>query len=95
MAREIASTSFSNGPKFMKTLKDAGEISNTLSAWYLSADSNTQSYVELGGYSTSIIRSGAAIEDFALFDSFFWSVYCEGFRIGSSDTLSDGTVSAY
>jgi hypothetical protein len=45
MARENTETYISNGPKFLKGLKDAGKIPSTLMAFYLSADNTTQSFV--------------------------------------------------
>lgn len=95
MSREIVLNKFGNGPKFLKGLKDSGAISSTLMAFYLSTDSNTQSYVELGGYTASIIRSGESLHDVPLTDSFYWLGNVDGFRIGTSEKLNDGTVMGY
>lgn len=88
-------SSFGNGPKFLKGLKDAGAITSTLQAWYLSNDDTTQSYVELGGYTTTIIRSGETLQQFPLEDSFYWLGKVEGFRVGTTETLADSTVMGY
>lgn len=95
MSREISMSAFGNGPKFLKSLKTAGAISSTLQAWYLSQDSSTQSYVQIGGYTTDIIRSGESLQEFDLDDSFYWLGNVEGFRIGTSEKFTDGTVSGY
>eukprot|EP00347_Sterkiella_histriomuscorum_P018543 403345111 len=95
MSREIVLDRFGNGPKFLKSLKDAGAISSTIQGWYLSNSNDTQSYVELGGYTTSIIRSGETLQEFDLTTSFYWLGSVQGFRVGSTEKLSDGTVMGY
>jgi hypothetical protein len=96
MARENTMTAFGNGKKFLKGMKDAGSISSTLMGWYLSVDNNTQSVVQIGGYSSSYIKSGATLVDFTLNSgNFFWEFNLSGFRVGTSNTFSDGTTSAF
>jgi len=95
MSREYSSSTFSNGPKFVTSLYTQNQIGSRVFAFYFSIDASTQSIIELGGYSSGMIRSGASIVQLPLTSSFFWESPITGFRVGSSATLSDGTTSAY
>lgn len=95
MSRQYVSSNIANGQKFVQGLKDSGAISSTLMAFYLSSDTNTQSYVELGGYTTTIIRSGESLQAVPLNASFYWLGSVDGFRVGTTEVLSGGTVMGY
>lgn len=95
MARENTLTSFSNGPKFLKGLKDAGSISSTVQAWYLSSDNSTQSFVQIGGYTTDYIKSGSSLVSISLVTDFFWQSVLTGFGVGTSGSFSGSSSGAY
>lgn len=81
----------------MAALKSAGEVTENIFGFLLTLGTQ-QSYIDLGGYSTSAMRTPSDLRWIACStDEFFWEIPFTGFRYSSSDTLpSDSTItSAY
>lgn len=95
MARESTESGYSNGPKFLKGLQSSGAITNTLQAWYLALNQNSDSFVQIGGYTTDIVKSGYSLIDFKLKKDYFWTVTAPGFGIAKSAEFSETTSKVY
>jgi Eukaryotic aspartyl protease len=85
-------------PLLLDALKDQGKIAQKTFAFYFSLDGG-QSTIEFGGYSTANLKNPLTPPVFipCLTNSYssYWSVNVTGFRVGPSDTFSDGTPAAY
>jgi hypothetical protein len=73
---------------------DDGYITNDLYAFYLS-NTNNQSFVDIGNYSTSYMKDPSELQWFSMSAAYFWQYDVNAFRIGSSNTFSDGVTSGY
>ena len=78
-----------------KVLLNAGLIQSEIFAFYLDS-SQASSTLEIGGYTTTNFRNGESLVYISLNNYYnYWAGDIEGFRVGTSNTFIDGTVSAY
>lgn len=95
MCRRHDYTYYSTGPLFYEYLYNNSKISSKVFAFYLSTVVDT-STLEIGGYTSSKMKSSSDLTYLPLTNNtLYWWVNVSAFRIGSSNTFSDGTVSAY
>ena len=95
LCRNYTDPRYTEGPLFMSQLQSRGLIKDNILGVYL-ANMSTQSVMEFGGYSTSYFKNPATAPFYVrAYDSIYWLMKVDGFRVGTSLNLTTGETAAY
>ena len=74
---------YQTGPLLVDQLASSGKIKARIFAFYLATNTEAQSFVQIGEYSTQYMRDRSSLIWMGIPSGYFWSVQITGFRVGS------------